>query len=113
MQGEHYAVPTSIRNFALVYNVNLLKEAGWDAPPDTWDEFVEAAKDCTIYDDAGNITQAGYYLEWEGDGWNWWRPLIQAYGGQPFSDDNITPLWDQDGAVDADEHTKNQTGVST
>ena len=39
-----------------------LAEAGWDAPPDTWDEFVQAAIDCTIYDDNGNITQAGYYI---------------------------------------------------
>ncbi|MBN1285529.1 MAG: extracellular solute-binding protein [Anaerolineae bacterium] len=101
LKGEHYAVPTSIRNFALVYNVNLLAEAGWDTPPDTWDEFVQAAKDCTKYDDAGNITQAGYYLEWGGDGWNWWRPLIEAYGGQVFSEDYKTALWNEGGALDA------------
>ncbi|GAB4433980.1 MAG: extracellular solute-binding protein [Anaerolineae bacterium] len=101
LKGDHYSVPTSIRNFALVYNVNLLAEAGWDAPPDTWDEFVQAAIDCTKYDDNGNIVQAGYYLEWGGDGWNWWRPLIQAFGGQPFSDDNTTTLWNEGGAVDA------------
>jgi multiple sugar transport system substrate-binding protein len=101
LKGEHYAVPTSIRNFALVYNVDLLAEAGWDTPPDTWDEFVQAAKDCTKYDDNGNITQAGYYLGWGDDGWNWWRPLIQAFGGQAFSEDNRTTLWNVDGAIDA------------
>lgn len=101
LKGDHYAVPTSIRNFALFYNPNLLAEAGWDAPPDTWDEFVEAAIACTKYDDNGNIIQAGYYLDWSGDGWNWWRPLIQAFGGQVFSEDNTTTLWNQGGAVDA------------
>jgi multiple sugar transport system substrate-binding protein len=101
LNGQHYAVPTSVRNFGLIYNPDLLAEAGWDAPPATWDEFAQAAQDCTKYDDAGNITQAGYYLEWEGDGWNWWRPLVQAYGGQAFSDDAKTSLWNQDGAVDA------------
>jgi multiple sugar transport system substrate-binding protein len=99
--GDHYAVPTSIRNFALIYNPVYLAESGWDAPPDTWDEFVEAAKDCTLYDDAENITRAGYYLEWGGDGWNWWRPLVQAFGGQVFSEDNRTTLWNEGGAVDA------------
>lgn len=101
LKGKHYAVPTSIRNFALFYNTKLLAEAGWDKPPTTWEEFAQAAKDCTKYDDKGNIVQAGYYLGWGDDGWNWWRPLIQAFGGQPFSDDYKTTLWDQDGAVDA------------
>lgn len=101
LKGEHYAVPTSIRNFALFYNVGLMKEAGWDKAPATWDEFVQAAKDCTKYDANGNITQAGYYLDWSGDGWNWWRPLVQAYGGQPFSEDNKTALWNEKAAADA------------
>jgi multiple sugar transport system substrate-binding protein len=101
LHDEHYSVPTSIRNFGLFYNVNLLKEAGWEAPPDTWEDFVQAAKDCTKYDDNGNITQAGYYLDWAGDGWNWWRPLIQAYGGEPFSEDNSSPLWTSEAATEA------------
>ncbi len=58
LKGKHYAVPTSIRNFALFYNTKLLAEAGWQEPPKTWDEFVQAAKDCTKYDDKGNIVQA-------------------------------------------------------
>lgn len=101
LNGMHYAVDTSVRNFALIYNPDLLAEAGFDAPPDTWEEFAQAAQACTKYDDAGNITQAGYYLEWESDGWNWWRPLVQAFGGQAFSDDARTALWNQDGAVEA------------
>lgn len=101
LKGDHYSVPTSIRNFGLVYNVNLLAEAGWDEPPNTWEEFVQAAKDCTQYDDSGNITQAGYYLCWECDGWNWYRPLIEAYGGQAFSEDATQVLWDEGAAPEA------------
>jgi len=101
IDGKQYAIPTSVRNFALFYNVDLLKAAGWDKPPATWDEFAKAAKDCTKTDANGNITQAGYYLGWGDDGWNWFRPLIQAFGGQPFSDDGRTTLWNKDGAVDA------------
>lgn len=101
LKGEHYSVPTSIRNFALVYNVGLLAEAGWDTPPNTWDEFTQAAIDCTKYDSNGNITQAGYYLEWESDGWNWYRPLIEAFGGQVFSEDNTQVLWDEGTAPEA------------
>lgn len=101
LDGVQYAVPTSVRNFALFYNVDLLAEAGWDAPPATWEEFAQAAQDCTKTDANGNITQAGYYLGWGDDGWNWFRPLVQAFGGQAFSDDAKTTLWNQGGAVDA------------
>jgi multiple sugar transport system substrate-binding protein len=101
LKDEHYGVPTSIRNFALFYNTKLLAEAGWDKPPATWEEFAQAAQDCTKYDGSGNITQAGYYLGWGDDGWNWFRPLVQAFGGQPFSDDAKTTLWNEGGAVDA------------
>ncbi len=101
LDGVQYAIPTSVRNFALFYNVDLLKEAGWDKPPATWDEFAKAAQDCTKTDSSGHITQAGYYLGFGDDGWNWWRPLMQAFGGQPFSADGRTTLWNQDGAIDA------------
>ncbi len=101
IDGVQYAIPTSVRNFALFYNVDLLKAAGWDNPPKTWDEFAQAAKACTKTDANGHITQAGYYLGFGDDGWNWWRPLMQAFGGQPFSADGKTTLWNQGGAVDA------------
>lgn len=101
IDGVQYAVPTSVRNFALFYNVDLLKAAGWDAAPTTWEDFAKAAVACTKTDANGNITQAGYYLGWGDDGWNWFRPLVQAFGGQAFSDDARTTLWNQGGAVDA------------
>lgn len=101
LEGEHYCVPTSIRNSALLYNVNILKEAGWDKPPDTWDEFLQCAIDCTKYDAAGNITQAGYFNEWGSDGWNWWRACIDAFGGQTFSEDGRTALFNEGKARDA------------
>jgi multiple sugar transport system substrate-binding protein len=111
LDGEHYAIPTSVRNFALFYNVDLLAEAGWDSPPNTWEEFTQAAIDCTKYDNGGNITQAGYYLEWAADGWNWWRPLIQSFGGQPFSEDNKTVLWDSEEAIEAFKYMTDLTLV--
>jgi len=95
LDGQYYAVLTSVRNFALFYNPVLLAEAGYDAPPATWDEFVEVAKACTKTDANGNITQAGYYLDFAGDGWNWWRALIESYGGQAFSADGTQTLFNQ------------------
>jgi len=38
-----YGVPININNIQMIYNVELLKKAGWDTSklPSTWDEFLE------------------------------------------------------------------------
>jgi len=95
VEGKQYSVLTSVRNFALFYNTKLLKEAGVDKPPATWDEFVDAAKKCTKYDANGNITQAGYFFGWEEDGWNFYRPVIQSFGGEWSSADGKTTLFNK------------------
>jgi multiple sugar transport system substrate-binding protein len=48
--GEYYGVPTAVRALALFYNKDMFEEVGLDpdAPPATWDEFVEMAKALTI-----------------------------------------------------------------
>ena len=104
LKDKQYAVPTSVRNFGLFYNTTLLNEAGWKAPPTTWEEFAKAAGDCTKRDGSGHITQAGYYLGFGDDGWNWLRPLIESFGGEAFSDDGKKALWNQGKAVDAWEY---------
>jgi multiple sugar transport system substrate-binding protein len=95
VDGKQYSVLTSVRNFALFYNKGLLAEAGWENPPTTWDEFVQAAIDCTKTDDNGNITQAGYFVGWEEDGWNLWRPVIASFGGEFASEDGRETLFNQ------------------
>jgi multiple sugar transport system substrate-binding protein len=48
--GEYYGLPTAVRSMALFYNKDLFEEAGLDpdAPPRTWDEFVEMAQALTV-----------------------------------------------------------------
>ena len=47
---EYYGLPTAVRALGLFYNKDLFEEVGLDpdAPPATWDAFVEAAKALTI-----------------------------------------------------------------
>ena len=47
--GEYYGLPTAVRALALFYNKDMFAEAGLDpdAPPQTWDEFVEVGKALT------------------------------------------------------------------
>lgn len=64
VNGKVYMVPnqTTMGTGGLVYNEDLLIEAGIPVPPvfNTWEEVMEAAQKCTKYDADGNITQVGY-----------------------------------------------------
>ncbi len=52
-QGANYGVPFDSNATALYYNIDLLNEAGFDAPPATWDELREMAAALTEGDQAG------------------------------------------------------------
>jgi multiple sugar transport system substrate-binding protein len=95
IDGKQYSVLTSVRNFALFYNKTLLEAAGVTELPTTWDEFVANAQKCTKTDANGNITQAGYFMGWEEDGWNFYRPLIESFGGQWGSADGTETLFNK------------------
>lgn len=53
IDGNLYAIPFRSETYALFYNIDILKEAGYDKAPETWDEVVEIAKACTKGDVAG------------------------------------------------------------
>ena len=43
-EGEVYGLPYYSGNFVFVYNERILKQAGINAPPKTWDELMDQAK---------------------------------------------------------------------
>ncbi|OEO32052.1 sugar ABC transporter substrate-binding protein [Devosia insulae DS-56] len=43
VDGSYYGVQLHLTCATLVYNVDMLKEAGFDAPPKTWEEFRQIA----------------------------------------------------------------------
>jgi multiple sugar transport system substrate-binding protein len=45
--NEWYSVPNCDANQVLIYRKDMLKEAGFDNPPATWDELLTVAKACT------------------------------------------------------------------
>ncbi len=55
-----WGVPTEVSNYLLVYNKKILAEAGYDAPPTTWEEFAEIAAATTQRDAQGRAAQIGY-----------------------------------------------------
>lgn len=60
INGQVWGVPTEVSNYLLVYNKQLLADAGFDNPPSTWDELVDMAAAITQRNADGNITTAGY-----------------------------------------------------
>ncbi len=52
-QGRNYGVPFDSNATALFYNIDLLNEAGYDAPPATWDALREMAAALTEGDRSG------------------------------------------------------------
>jgi len=59
---KYYGLPLEIDGLVLIYNVDLLKKAGIDSPPTTWDELIEIVPKLTVKDAFGNILTAGIAL---------------------------------------------------
>ena len=60
VNGTLYGVPTEVSVYMLISNMALLREAGYDAPPATWDELKEIAAAITTRNDQGRVETAGF-----------------------------------------------------
>ncbi|MBC7480141.1 MAG: extracellular solute-binding protein [Pseudorhodobacter sp.] len=58
--GQLWGIPTELSVYELIYNKKLLAEAGFTAPPKTWDELHDMAAKITKKNDQGVIERAGY-----------------------------------------------------
>lgn len=100
--GQYYAIPTAVRTLGLFWNQDLLSEAGFDAPPATWDELQEIAIATTVRDSSDVLQQAGFTLDIGGQGHSYWRScLTRQNGQQPISDDNTEIFWTEPASVEA------------
>lgn len=94
--GKYYTIPTAVRTLCLFYNVDLLKEAGYDAPPATLEEMVEVAKACTKRDGNGTMVQSGLTFQPNAQMHPFFRPcLLELFGAQTLSEDYRKVLWNQ------------------
>lgn len=88
-KGGVYGVPEKVDNRALFYNKDLLKRAGYDGPPKTWDELEEMAAKLTERDEAGNIKRLGFAPGAAGGGTgNAWLYLYGWMNGGKFMSDD-------------------------
>ena len=57
--SQIYALPIYVDTLALYYNKDLLNSAGIVLPPSNWNEFNDAAKKLTVFDERSNVVRAG------------------------------------------------------
>jgi ABC-type glycerol-3-phosphate transport system substrate-binding protein len=58
-KGEIYGIAYSPAPYVFAYRIDMLKEAGFDRPPQTWEELAEYARALTVTEN-GRITRAGF-----------------------------------------------------
>jgi multiple sugar transport system substrate-binding protein len=88
VNGDVYGWPTEVQAFALYYNKKLLKDAGFDNPPATWNEMLSMAKAINKKDDSGKtLTQGfGFIRAWPAIVYHPFVALMNTAGGT-FIDD--------------------------
>jgi multiple sugar transport system substrate-binding protein len=96
-EGRVYGLPYLSAPRVLLYRKDLLKAAGFDHPPDTWEELAAAAQRMTVRD-GETIKQAGMNLPVS---WQLFVELLWENGGQVFSEDGRRSMLDSPEAAEA------------
>jgi len=98
-----WGVPVEVANYALVYNKKLLREAGFNEPPKTWDELVAMAPKLTKRNPDGTIAQYGFAFlaGWDSAVVHPYLALLYSNGGKPFKDDFTECLLTSKEAIEA------------
>lgn len=101
LDGRYWGLPTAVRTLALFYNVDLFEENGIQAPPETWEEFIEIAKKLTIRQ-GNTLVRAGFGMAPDGQDHHLIREvLIRQLGGAPYSEDYRQVLYNSPEGVRA------------
>lgn len=86
--GKIYGIPRFAYAMGLAYNIQMLKDAGYDAPPTTWDKLTEMAQKLTNRD-AG---VAGFSFITDGSGATGWHITTIAYNFGLKNTDIVTEV---------------------
>ncbi len=104
IRGDIVAVPYRQDLRTLWYNKEMLADAGFDAPPTDWDEFLAVAQATTVRDGDAFDVEGYHYSDASGNWQRDWQPFlmwVHMADGQFLSDDLTTCALDQAGAIEA------------
>ncbi len=102
--GTLWGVPTEVSVYMLVSNLALLREAGIESPPTTWEELRAAAEAVTTRNDQGRIETAGFAFAQSSSGAGMVHPfyaLLYSEGGEMYSEDRSEAMLDGEAAAGA------------
>jgi len=99
-EGDVYGVPIMLDARFGVARMDLLREAGYDAPPSTWAELVEMAEALTVRSENGALERAGFDVL-SLDARQMYETMLFSSGGSLFNDDNTAPAFNSDEGVEA------------
>jgi multiple sugar transport system substrate-binding protein len=93
--GQIWGYPTEINTYLLIYNKKMFKEAGYDKPPETWDQLREMAAKLKQVDESGKVTRAGFLLipGWDSGVVHPFLSLLWSNGGEYLSADGSKALF--------------------
>lgn len=101
LNGTYYGLPTAVRSLALFYNQDMFEEAGIETPPETWDEFIDAAAALQVRR-GPRYEQIGYAMAPGGQDHHLVREVLtRQFGGQPYSDDGTEVMYDGEAGMQA------------
>lgn len=97
-----YTLPIAMTVRPLYYRKDLLKEAGYDNPPQTWEEFRDVAKTLTITTAQGNLERVGFWVPTNHayKTHQVWLAFLQNNGGKVI-DENGDIAFDSPEAIEA------------
>ena len=105
IDGTLWGVPTEVSVYMLVSNMALLREAGFEAPPETWDELREMARAITTRNDQGRIETAGFAFAQSAAGMvHPFYALLYSEGGDVYADDRSEAMLEGEAARTALEN---------
>jgi len=62
LENQVVGLPYNLDGLVLVYNEDLLKNAGVSTPPKDWEELIDVSRKVTVKDEGGSIVTAGIAL---------------------------------------------------
>jgi multiple sugar transport system substrate-binding protein len=94
--GQIWGYPTEINTYQLIYNKKILEEAGYDRPPETWDELKEMACNISEVDAGGTVTRAGFLVipGWDSGVVHPFLSLLWSNGGEYLDAEGTKALFD-------------------
>ncbi|MEW5870046.1 MAG: ABC transporter substrate-binding protein [Chloroflexota bacterium] len=93
--GHRYSIPLDIHPMTMFYNADLLKVAGFDAPPKTGEEFEKMVAAMTAGDNKGFDITGGFPVQ------QIFQMLLHQFGGTEFNADGTEATWNSEAGVKA------------